>query len=203
MDFNELVPGDTRYVPFTQEKYHCVPTCVQMVMYRLNIPLVPAEQLGHHMGIVVPEEDAGLFWKATTGEMPQSGWGTRIYLPEFSLDTVFNRLNIPLAVEMRLINQFENPAQVREFLEAAQASDEDVLVCYQYGALFDTKSTGGHVNVFDRINEDDVRLVDPERTVPKWRTVKLDKLFDAMKAHGPEKSGGFWVLKATSQKRAG
>lgn len=199
MDFKDLTPPNTRYVPFTQEKYHCVPTCIQIVMYRQGLPLVPAEVLGHHLGIVVPEEDAQLFWKANTGDKPLAGWGTRIYMPEFTLDKAFARLEIPLAVELQLIDEFDGPGQVRDFLERAQENNEDVLVCYQYGALFDTDSTGGHVNVFDRIDGEEVRLVDPERTVPKWRVVKLEKLFEAMRAHGPEKSAGFWKLRSTKR----
>lgn len=48
-----IVPLDTRYVPLTQQKWCCVPTCFQVVMLRHNIPLVPAEVIGYHMGLIV------------------------------------------------------------------------------------------------------------------------------------------------------
>ncbi len=52
----EIVPKDSRYIPFSQQPYCCVPTSIQMVMYRHNIPLVPAEELGYHLGLTVPKD---------------------------------------------------------------------------------------------------------------------------------------------------
>lgn len=44
---NNFVPEDSKYIPFTQQKWLCTPTCIQMVMLRHNIPLVPAELIGN------------------------------------------------------------------------------------------------------------------------------------------------------------
>lgn len=166
-----------------------------MVMYRRGIPLVPAELLGYHLGLIVPEEDLPLFWKARSGEKPRAGWGTQISRAEFEPNGAFQRLGIPLTMKLRLIDEFEQAAEVRDYLEQAEQEDKDVLVCYDYGTLFGTGVRNGHINVFDRLTGGRVRLVDPERTVPKWRVVEVDKLFEAMKAHGPGRSGGFWELK--------
>jgi hypothetical protein len=169
-----------------------------MVMFKWNLPLIPAEEIGHHLGLVVPKEELQYFWHGTTAEKPpRAGWGTRIYLPEFSLDSAFQRLKIPLRSELNLIDKFPDPASVRQYLERAELEDQDVLVCFDYGALHGTDYHGGHVNVFDRIDGNHVRLVDPETKVPKWRVVEVDKLFAAMKSHGPGKSGGFWKLVKT------
>jgi hypothetical protein len=37
-------------------------------------------------------------------------------------------------------------------------------------------------------------MIDPDYDAPKWRVVDINKLYEAMKFHGPEKSGGFWEL---------
>jgi hypothetical protein len=103
MSFN-ATPSDSRYVPLTQQKYCCVPTCIQMVMYASGLRLVPAEELGHHLGLTVPEEDVSLFWQVRTGERPPApaGWGTQIYRgrDEFSLNKAFRSLDIPLKANL-------------------------------------------------------------------------------------------------------
>ena len=71
-----IVPADSRYIPLTQQKYCCVPTCIQMVMVRRGIQLQPAELIGHHLGLIVDTESAKYFWNVTTGERPSSGYGT-------------------------------------------------------------------------------------------------------------------------------
>jgi hypothetical protein len=157
--------------------------------------LVPAELLGYELGLIVPEEKLHLYWHARTGEMPRAGWGTQIYRPEFEPNAAFERLKLPLRMHLRLIDMFANTQEMRSYLEQAESEDTDVLACYDYGSLFDTDNHGGHVNVFDRLLGDEVRLIDPESTVPKWRPVKLDALFGAMKSHGPGKSGGLWELR--------
>jgi len=169
-----------------------------MVMYRQGLPLVPTEQLGQEMGLVVPEMDRQLFWKdSESGDRPPAGWGTRIYLPEYSMNAVFARLKIGLVDEHHLIDEFDDEASAKAFLVQAEKDDADVLVCFDYGTLHDTDYHGGHVNVFDRIDGNRVRLVDPEYEVPKWRIVEMAKLFEAMKAHGPKNSAGFWKLTRT------
>jgi len=85
----EVVPEDSRYVPFVQQKSCCVPACVSMIMYRHNIPLIPQELLGYYLGLVVREENKELFWNARTGERPPAGWGTQIYKEEHHPDNVW------------------------------------------------------------------------------------------------------------------
>jgi hypothetical protein len=55
MSTKEIVPSDSRYVPLTQQKWCCVPTCIQMVMIKQGIPLQPAELIGYELGLIVPE----------------------------------------------------------------------------------------------------------------------------------------------------
>lgn len=187
---------NNRYIPLTQQKYCCVPTCIQMVMYKNGIPLVSQESIGNALGLIVPEEDMYLFDNPKTGEMPISGWGTQIYRSEYSPNSAFKNLNIPLKMKLDLIDSFNTVQDIKEYLMKHQESNSDVLVCYDYGVLFDKDWHGGHVNVFDSfdIATGIVRLVDPEQNVPKYREVSVDKLFDALVTHGIEKSGGFWQI---------
>jgi hypothetical protein len=163
-------------------------------MLRRGLPLLPAERIGHELGLVVPPEDQHLFWQAPTGEQPIAGWGTQIGTPGYSLDEAFERLEVPLRASLHLINEFESPADLGAYLTEALAHDRDVLVCYDYGTLWGTNSRNGHVNVFDRFDGDGVRLIDPGAQVPKWRRVSLEDLYRAMTIHGVDRSGGFWEL---------
>ena len=193
----DIVPVDTRYVPLTQQRWCCVPTCIQIVMYRHNIPLVPAEVIGYHLGLTVPQEDLQYFWNGRTGEEPVAGWGTQISKPEYSPNAAFEKLKIPLKMELMLIDGFADEDEFREYLGGVEDSDKDVLVCFDYGTLYDTDYHSGHVCVLDRVylERGKMRLIDTEYKSPKWREIEIDKMFKAMKTHGNLKSGGFWELK--------
>lgn len=165
-------------------------------MYKNSIPLMSQEEIGSALGLTLPEEDAFLFENPRLGEMPIAGWGTQIYKAEFSPNAAFKNLGIPLTMELHLIDKFSTADDIENFLVQHEQSDDDLLVCYNYGVLFDTPSNSGHVNVFSSIDTQQrtVTLVDPEQRVPKYRTVSIDRLFEALVAHGTDKSGGFWKL---------
>ncbi|MDR1300499.1 MAG: hypothetical protein LBK50_02215 [Candidatus Nomurabacteria bacterium] len=57
----QVTPNDSRYVPFTQQKYDCAPTSIMMIMYRNGIPLMSTEELGYRLGLVVPPKDKALY----------------------------------------------------------------------------------------------------------------------------------------------
>jgi len=192
-----IIPKDTRYVPLTQQSYCCVPTCMQIVMLRHNIQLVPAELMAHYMEVVVPKKKGKLFWNVrTTSKRPKTGYGTRLN-ESLTADPMFKKLGIPLRMKWNLIDNFDSVDEIKEYMLKAVKVQKDVLLCYQYGALFNTSYEGGHVCVLDRVYpaKGEVRFIDPADDEPKWRTVKVSKLFKAMKAHGPDKMGGFWEIK--------
>lgn len=74
------VPKDSKYIPLTQQKWLCTPTCIQMVMLKNNITLVPAELIANLMGLIVPEDGLKYFWNSRTGPKPPAGWGTQACL---------------------------------------------------------------------------------------------------------------------------
>lgn len=195
---NQIIPSNSRYVPLTQQKYCCVPTCIQMVMLRHNIPLQPAELIGHHLGLIVDFESSKYFWNVTTGERPSSGYGTRISKPEFGPNTMFKRLNIPLKMTWSLINKFKTINDFCRYLSSVVASDQDILVCYDWPSLFHPTLNDhwGHVCVLDKVDmgKDEMRIVDPSPNSAKWVTVKISDMYRAMQVHGAKNSGGFWEL---------
>lgn len=175
-----------------QQPYCCVPTCFQIVMYRRGIPLLPQDVLAYQMGLTVPKKDSYLFSKVRTGSKPSSGWGTQIQKREFNPNTVFPKLGIPLSIEQSFIKGFKDPEDLRSLLIDIQNKDGDALLCFDYGKLWGLPRRGGHVCVFDRIEGDNVYIVDPERSVPKYRQANLEKLYAAMNFHGDDNSTGVW-----------
>jgi hypothetical protein len=192
-------PSDSRYVPLTQQPSCCVPTCIQMVMYKHGIPLIPAEEIGYHLGLIVHPERKHLFYNARTSkERPAAGYGTRIYLPEFEPNVAFKSLSIPLSLTVKPITEIKSVEQLLNELRRVEKSDRDALLCFNHGVLVDNFDKNyGHVCVFDRIVDNKIRIIDPSPEHPKWRFVEADKMFEAMTNHGEKRSGGIWFIGVT------
>lgn len=191
-----FIPNDSKYIPLTQQKWLCTPTCIQMVMVKHNIPLVPAELIGNMMGLIVPEDGLKYFWNTRTGPKPPAGYGTQAGKPQYAPNAVFKKLGIPLKMDWSLINKFKNLDQFGLYLVDLEKKDLDVLVCFDWGILFEKDFHSGHLCVLDKIDltNEEVRIIDPEYDAPKWRTVKIAKLYEAMVYHSKDKSAGFWEL---------
>jgi len=198
----EIVPKDSRYIPFSQQPYCCVPTSIQMVMYRHGIPLIPAEELGYHLGLTVPKNAVKFFWRMRTGKRPAStfrpiaGYGTRIYEGKYDPNKVFKKLHIPLVMKLNPIEKFENFNEFKIYLWKLSRKDFDVLMCFHHGTLAnDPERDNGHVVVLDKIypKKGTIRFVDPTRG-PKWKIVRMKKMYEAMKAHSNGKAAGFWEM---------
>jgi len=191
-----VTPIDTRYIPFSQQPYCCVPTCLQIVLYKNSLPLQPQEQIGAQLGLVVPPEEEKYFWNvATSKEVPIAGYGTRIQEPVYGLEQFITKNHLPFTVEFQLSKGLKSPQALRQQLVKLQADDDDVLICFRSGTVYGNDHTNGHVCVFDVVEENTVRLVDPIPNFPKWRNVEIDKLFKAIRLHEDKRMGGLWILK--------
>jgi len=190
-----VIPKDSRYIPFVQQKSCCVPACISMIMYRHGIPLISQELLGYHLGLTIKRENQKLFWNARTDKRPPAGWGTQMYQERYNPNVVFPKLKIPLKVTFHSDNLYGDK-NFKKFMSDLVKEDSDVIACYDYGKLSGTNKRGGHVCLVDRVNlkKNEVRLIDPSPKEPKWRIVKIDKLKKAMEFHGGNRSGGFWVF---------
>ncbi len=193
---NNVTPIDSRYIPFTQQPACCVPTCFQMVMYRHNIPLIPAEKIGYYLGLTVHPDRAYLFYSVRTSiNKPPAGYVTRIYDPEYEPNIFFKKFNIPLNFNKIPITKVKSPEDILGYLKKVETVDKDVLLCFHHGTLInDPDKDWGHVCVFDRIIDGKIRIIDPSPDYPKWRLVEINKMFEAMVKHGEQRSAGFWEL---------
>jgi hypothetical protein len=194
------VPQDSRYIPLTQQSNCCVPTCIQMVMYRHSIPLRSAEEIGYHLGLVVAPDRGRLFCNVRTAiEPPPAGYGIQMHIPDYEPNVAFARMGIPLSFSREPIKSFSSASELLERLRAHERDDHDVLVAFNLGTLLDDSSLSEahHACVFDRVLNGRVRLVDPSFYAPKWRTFDAEQLFAAMQKHVSSDWGGIWLLKKT------
>ena len=179
----------SRYIPFVQQPYCCVPACLQTIMYKHGIPLIEQDALGYELGLTVPEEDKKYFNQVRTGEKPSSGWGTQIQRPEYSLDNAFNNLGIPLSSRIHTVEYIKSVDMLRKFFEDTLADDGNTLVCFK-----NDNGDGGHVCVFDYLDGDDVWLIDPYSKQPRHRKINIQELYNRMVEHGAENYAGCWEI---------
>ena len=186
----ETTPEDTRYVPFVQQPYCCVPTCLQMVAYKNDLPLLPQEYIGAKLGLVVPPEDEKYFYNVAVSEEPPvaSGYGTRIQDPDFSLENFLVEERWPLKLVKKLASTLTSKTVLLEQLSQVESAYGDVLICLQNDRGY------GHVVVFDRLIDGDVRIIDPSPLHPKWRTLPLNDVYTRIQNHGDDNFGGLWHL---------
>ncbi|MDB5175796.1 MAG: hypothetical protein JWM81_654 [Candidatus Saccharibacteria bacterium] len=174
-----------------------MPTCIQMIMYRHNIPLVPAEEIGYHLGLTVPPEDGHLFNRVRVADKPPvaSGYGTDISSPDYEPNKAFRALNIPLRFSKKLATEIANEEALLSLLLDVETNDGDALLCFNHGVIRGQyEPHSGHVVVFDKIVNGQVRVVDASPRQPKWRSIELSVLFDAIQQHGDANSGGIWYF---------
>ncbi|MCK5080967.1 MAG: hypothetical protein KAQ63_02285 [Candidatus Moranbacteria bacterium] len=191
----EIIPKDSRYVPFTQQKSCCVPTSILTVMYKLGIPLISQELLGFYLGLTVDEERGKLFWNARVGEEPPSGFGSQIYKKEYEPNTAFKKLGISLEMIIHPIKKFRDKKKFIDFVENFIEEDRDCLISFNHGILKKDGTNNGHTCVVDQIypERNIIRLIDPSSNQKKWREVDIDLLKEAMEKHPVR--GGFLELK--------
>src|SRR3989344_4317613 len=180
-----IIPKDTRYVPFTQQYSCCVPTSISMVMYRLNLPLVPQELFGYHLGLIIDDKNKNLFWNARTGKRPPSGYGTQINKKQYEINAVFRKLKIPMHVTEYPIGQFETKKSLTYFMADNIKQNKDLIVILASDVLNGTRKYNGHACVIDRVypTRNVIRLIDPLPKQPKWREFTIEKFIKAIKLH--------------------
>jgi len=164
-----------------------------MILYRRGIALIEQEDIANELGLIVPEEDLKYFAHARTGERPSSGYGTQIQDEHYSMQKLFDKKGWELTFERH--SDTASVGELRDILANVQAGDDiDAMLCFDYGTLWNVKSNGGHVCVFEKLDGDTVHIIDPERNVPKRRQVDIHDIFKAIDFHGTQNAAGVWLI---------
>lgn len=171
----------SRYAHITQQPFCCVPACVQMVLSRRNMPLFSQEYISAELGL------------SLTGKMPSAGWGTQVNKPEYSINAFFRKHNLPLQEEYFPVSKLEN---IAEWANMQISKDNDIIVCFNYGKLYNEKYQigQGHVCILESIKKEKAILIEPNESADKHKHVNLENLMDSMRLHGEKNRGGFWII---------
>jgi hypothetical protein len=170
-------------------------------MYRHGIPLRSAEEIGYHLGLVVPPDRSNLFRNVKTAvDAPAAGYGIQIHLAEYEPNAAFDRMGIPSSFSVEPIKNVPSAKELLQRLCAHEKDDHDVLVAFNLGALLGESDfdEAHHACVFDRIVDGRIRLIDPSFYAPKWRVFDAEQLFLAMQKHVSSDWGGIWLLTKTN-----
>ena len=110
------------------------------------------------------------------------------------MNNAFRALEIPLRMKYTSISEISNSL---EYLSEMIRANYDIAVCFNYYHLYDAGNRAGHVSLVDKVDAEnqDVRLIDPGFSAPKWRVVSLVDLVRAIEFHGVSNSGGFWEFR--------
>lgn len=188
---NKKISIKPNYIPLTQQKYCCLPCCIQWVMLRRGMKLISQDEMAKDLGVVIALEDQRLFnvKMRTAKKLPNGklGYGTWIYkIPEF-----LKKHKIPLTVKRFYPSKIDN---VKNFLIENLKNGNDIIVSFNMAAYARPESgvNYGHSCIVDSITIKKniiVTLGDPTYSHRKFFDIDLEKLLRGMTTeYGKEKS---------------
>ena len=184
------------YIAMTQQPYCCLPTCVQMILYRRGLQLLEQEIIGIDLGLKIPKEELHNFENVSIGKRPPAGWGTRINVKKYNLNGFFKKRGYPLESAYFSVEDIKS---VPRFIANNLKQGNDILICFQYGRLYNVDIKDGHASLIEEIDDKKIILVDPQAN-KKRRIVNFDDLIESIVLHKRRnvKLGGFWVISKKS-----
>jgi hypothetical protein len=189
---NKQVRIKPNYIPLTQQKYCCLPCCIQWVMLRRGLNLISQDEMAKDLGVVIAPEDQRLFniKMKVAKKLPQGklGYGTWVYkIPQF-----LKKHKIPLTVTRVYPSKIDN---IQNFLCENLKCGNDIIVSFNVAAYAKPGSgvNYGHSCVIDSVMVKNknviVTLGDPAYSHRKFFDIDLQKLLDGMSTkYGEEKS---------------
>jgi hypothetical protein len=166
-----------------------------MALDRHGIKHGSQASIGYELGLTLPPNKRlkCLFPKAKfTRTPPSAGYGTRVGIKRYSINSYFKRHGI------RLTETYYPTGDASNILKLASKGTkkgDDVLVCFNHKALYGGRADWGHVCIINSISGDKANLIDPDD--PHRISVDFKKLVKAMRYHGRKNRGGLWIISKT------
>ncbi|MBI3336360.1 hypothetical protein HYZ98_02215 [Candidatus Peregrinibacteria bacterium] len=182
------------YIPFFQKDYCCVPACIQMILYRRNLPLFPQGTIGKAMGLVIPKDYAEAFYEdiKTSRSKKLKTYGAHSIVK--TLNSFFRRKKIDLR------SQYISPDTIGDitgFVRKNILQGNDIMVSYANHALESIRcaknNRTSHCVLIQELDGDQVTCVDPYPDNPELWETRLHHLVDSM----PLSNNGFRVFCST------
>ena len=180
-----------KYNPIYQLPYCCVPATLQWILYRRGLDILDQQSIGAELGLQLPQKGQKLFSHPNivfTDIVPETGYGTQIHKPEYSIQGFFDRHQIPLNISD--LYQFTSPATLSDFLLAHFTEDRDIIIRY-HTRIFQqaedaknepgNKSSGyGHFSVMVSYDVENGKITLGNPDLPFYSEVSLEDLIFAM-----------------------
>lgn len=171
-----------RYPLITGLDYHCVPTCLEMIVKSMGYQ-ISGRQLASYFHIVTNEES-----------VDDNDLGVHIVNGE--LDKLFADLCIPVS------EQYIPISQIAEFeftdIISKHLSEQAHIICgYSYGLLFREQLLEdiGHVSIILSAEEENVKILNPGPKNAGVNLVREDDLYQSIR----RKRDGLWILKKNNE----
>lgn len=180
-----------RYIPFIQQKYCCLPACLQMIIYKNWFPLLSQEEIWWNLWLIVSEDDAWLFGNVRTWTEPHSWRWTQVYKIPYSVNWFFRKNKMRLMEKNFFLTKVW---ESRKFIQDSIDLDNDIIVCFNYAKLYWEWNDWWHLSVIESMEWDEITLIDPSYNTPKFRKVALKDLLKAVSYHWKENVWWFWLI---------
>ena len=161
-----------------------------MIMNRHKLSHGTQEEIGHSLGLIVPESVKHYFNHVRTGEKPSSEYGTQVGKRRYSINKYFKENQIPLKEGYHYLTTLDESIS---FIKNNIALGNDIITCFNNQKLHNYGNYG-HVSLIQSINNDILTLVNPEKDVPKLTNVHIKSLLSAITAHGKSNRAGFCLI---------
>ncbi len=181
----------SRYIPFPQQLYCCVPACIQMVLYRRGIPLIAQEIIWKYLWLRIPKEKEYLFDVIKAGEEPKAWYWTQV--SKYPISNFFVQNNIKLKEEYFFLDDIKTDIKI--WIQDIIKNNWDILVCLNLKSLDEKSEDIWHILLIDSFDWDNIVLLDPRNINPKYRPVKFEVMINAISHHWRSRRWWFWVIK--------
>lgn len=180
------------YIPLTQQKYCCVPCCLQWILLRSGLKMFSQDQLAKDLGVVIPPEDQRLFniKQKTLAKLPKGKGGYGVWTYKFP--QVIKKYGWPLMVRRFYPSKIPD---VKKFLADNLSAGNDIIVTFNVAAYAKPGSgvNYGHACIIDSLKINGKKAVvilgDPSFSHRKFFEIDLQKLLSGMSTkYGKEKS---------------
>lgn len=187
------------YKPLTQLPYNCMACALEWVLLRRGLKWIDQEEIGLMLSLKIPKSFAKYYTKTIPVTKQRKYYGTGVFTKGQThklAQEIFDKYEIPLKIKRFSVHEILNP---KEFIVQNLKKGNDILLDFHWCGIGKRSKLWniGHVCVVSGIvlNKDvEVVLGDPGYFMPKFWSVKLDKLIKAMDKKYDGHERGFWII---------
>ncbi|MBD3270166.1 hypothetical protein GF376_01425 [Candidatus Peregrinibacteria bacterium] len=171
------------YHPIPLMPYCCVPAALQWILYRRGLDILDQETIGANLGLQLPISGKKIFRNPGiifTDKKPVDGYGTRIHIPEYSIQKFFDKYGFKLKISD--LYTFKTNSQIHDFLVENMKPENDIILRWHTRIFKGGKEPEGvgHFSVIEDYDPSDQEVVIGDPDPPFFKKASLGQLLYAM-----------------------